>query len=101
MSVSLSAVGLTKAFNDGRKIVEVLKGVDLEVEAGELVGIVGPSGSGKSTLLHLLGALDRPDAVPRTGLDGNTRDGSQERSVLATASSSPSPSWQITREGAP
>jgi putative ABC transport system ATP-binding protein len=52
--------GVTKDFDLGKIVVEVLKGIDLEIEEGKYLSIMGPSGSGKSTLFNMIGGLDKP-----------------------------------------
>jgi ABC-type lipoprotein export system ATPase subunit len=56
----LRADGLKRHYQMGRTLVRALDGVDLSIEAGEFIGLLGPSGSGKSTLLNLIAGLDQP-----------------------------------------
>jgi len=74
----LTAAGLNKRYRVGAEIIHVLRDLDLEVAAGEMVAVVGASGVGKSTLLHLLGGLDRADT-------GSIRIGGTAVSGLADA----------------
>ncbi|EME71804.1 peptide ABC transporter ATPase [Paramagnetospirillum caucaseum] len=60
-SDGLKLENIRRAFKQGKDELEVLKGADLEIRAGEIVALVGPSGAGKSTLLHIAGLLERPD----------------------------------------
>jgi lipoprotein-releasing system ATP-binding protein len=76
---ALQAVGVVKTYGDKSDSLSVLKGVNLEVQPGEKIAIVGASGSGKSTLLHLLGGLDEPD-------QGEIRLGGESYSTLTEAS---------------
>src|SRR5262245_14602856 len=79
----LVADNLFKTYRRHANVVNVLQGVDLDVDRGEFLSIVGASGSGKSTLLHLLGTLDKPDSGT-VSLDGKRIDnlGSRDRDQL-------------------
>jgi putative ABC transport system ATP-binding protein len=58
--LTIETVNLKKIYNEGKVPVSALKGVNLKVEKGDFIAILGPSGSGKSTLLNMIGILDRP-----------------------------------------
>jgi putative ABC transport system ATP-binding protein len=61
-SHAVSAIGLTRTYGDGDSAVHALRGVSLDLPAGQFTAVMGPSGSGKSTLMHLLAGLDTPSS---------------------------------------
>ncbi|MBT5532520.1 ATP-binding cassette domain-containing protein, partial [Candidatus Poribacteria bacterium] len=60
--VVVTAAGVTKEYRMGAEVVHALAGVDLAINRGEYLSLMGPSGSGKSTLFNMIGALDQPTA---------------------------------------
>ncbi|MCB9779392.1 MAG: ABC transporter ATP-binding protein [Alphaproteobacteria bacterium] len=77
--VAVHVTGLHKRFEKGGQVLHVLRGVDLTLDPGEMVSVVGQSGSGKSTFLHVLGTLDRPTegTVAFDGADVFQRKGAE------------------------
>jgi len=69
--------GVTKTYDSGELAVTALAGVDLQIEKGQMVAIIGPSGSGKSTLMHIIGCLDAPT-------DGSYRLAGQDVSAMSS-----------------
>ena len=82
MKIMVRCKGVTKDYRRGRNTVTVLNGIDLEVDQGEFVALMGPSGSGKSTLLNLIGGLDHPTSG-EIEVAGLTLDRVRGRSLAA------------------
>lgn len=78
MSRLLEARGVEKCFRNGEEVTRVLNGIDLDLDTGELVALVGASGSGKSTLLSILGLLLTPSAG-EIGIGGQRVDNLPDR----------------------
>src|SRR3989338_7687374 len=94
MSKLVEVRGLHKSFVETGEEIRVLQGLDLELEEGEKIAIVGESGVGKSTLLHLLGTLDRPSSgqvIYRdrdlASLDEETLSELRNREIVSSSSS--------------
>ena len=83
---SLELVGVTRRYPQAGGSINVLRGVELTIEPGEIVALVGPSGAGKSTLLHICGLLDRPNegAVVIGGRDVGNLSDSQRTALRRT-----------------
>ena len=77
----LDLKGITKEYKLGKTIVRALRGLDLNIEEGEIIAIMGPSGSGKSTLMHIVGALDTPTGGTAF-LDGQDLQQLKERQLV-------------------
>ncbi len=80
---TLALAGLERTYMQGENALHVLRGVDLELAPGEIVGLVGPSGAGKSTLLHIAGLLEQPDSgkVYIDGVDTTRMDDRQRTAI--------------------
>jgi len=76
MSSALRLSGVKRTYIQGTRTIHVLRGIELTLQPGEILGLLGPSGSGKSTLLHIAGLLERPD-------EGEVRIGDRACSKLA------------------
>ncbi len=80
---ALALTGVERTYRQGDSALHVLRGIELEMKPGEIVGLVGPSGAGKSTLLHVAGLLERPDTgtVFIDGVDTTLMDDGQRTAV--------------------